>query len=89
MLAIQFVDGLKFDFRYIFAYTAIVPDQPRNSDGKLIFLGACLIAAVRLAREEKWDNSPRVVARISDSIHLAQRVYESVKRALPQYFSST
>ena len=27
--------------------------------GRFIYLGACLIAAVRLAREEKWDNSPR------------------------------
>lgn len=66
-----------------------MPDHPKNNDGKLIFLGACLIAAVRLAREEKWDNSPRVVARISDSVHLAQRVYESVKRALPHYFSAS
>jgi hypothetical protein len=37
---------------------------------------ACLIAAVRLAREEKWDNSPRVVARIADAIQLADRIYK-------------
>ena len=51
--------------------------------GKLIYLGACLIAAVRLAREEKLDNSPRVVARISDSVQLAFRVWEKVKKEFP------
>jgi hypothetical protein len=42
--------------------------------------GACLIAAVRLAREEKWDNSPRVVSRICDSINLVQRIYDRMRR---------
>jgi hypothetical protein len=65
-----------------------VSEQSKNNEGKLIFLGACFIAAVRLAREEKWDNSPRVVSRISDSVHLAQRIYERVKRELPHYFSA-
>jgi hypothetical protein len=64
-----------------------VPEQPKT-EGKLIFLGACLIAAVRLAREEKWDNSPRVVSRIADSVHLAQRVFQRVKNDFPGYFSS-
>ncbi len=49
----------------------------------ILFLGACLIAAVRLAREEKWDNSPRVVSRIADSVQLALRVWERVKKDLP------
>ena len=53
-------------------------NQPTPS-GKIIFLGACLIAAVRLAREEKWDNSPRVISRMADSIHLAERIYERMK----------
>jgi hypothetical protein len=66
-----------------------VSEPPKNNEGKLIFLGACLIAAVRLAREEKWDNSPRVVSRISDSVHLAQRLYERVKREFPHYFSAS
>jgi hypothetical protein len=75
------------DFRYIFAYSADVSWEQSKADGKLIFLGACLIAAVRLAREEKWDNSPRVIARIGDSVQLAQRVYERVKREFPHFFS--
>lgn len=52
--------------------------------GKIVFLGACLIAAVRLAKEEKWDNSPRVVSRISDSVWLAKRVFEQVSSDYPQ-----
>ena len=47
--------------------------------GKVIFLGACLIAAVRLAREEKWDNSPRVATRIGDAINMARRIYDQMK----------
>jgi hypothetical protein len=38
-----------------------------------------LFAAVRLAREEHWDNSPRVVSRIADAIQLAKRIYERMK----------
>jgi hypothetical protein len=55
-------------------------ESKTEAPGKIIYLGACLIAAVRLAREEKWDNSPRVVSSISDSIQLAQRIWERVKR---------
>lgn len=53
--------------------------QSNNAPAKLIYLGACLIAAVRLAREEKWDNSPRVTSRISDAITLAQRIYQRMR----------
>jgi hypothetical protein len=52
----------------------LVPEQPDAAPGKIIYLGACLIAAVRLAREENWNNSPRVVSRISDAISLARRI---------------
>jgi hypothetical protein len=66
------------DFRFFDAYDNFFMTQPSPS-GKIIFLGACLIAAVRLAREEKWDNSPRVVARIADSIQLAERIFERMR----------
>jgi hypothetical protein len=62
-------------------------DPKSGAPGKMIYLGACLIAAVRLAREEKWDNSPRVTSRISDSVQLAHRVWERVKREFPQLLS--
>ena len=58
--------------------------EANGAPGKIIYLGACLIAAVRLAREEKWDNTPRVAARIGDAINLAQRIYERMKREFPQ-----
>jgi hypothetical protein len=71
-----------FDFRYYIAY--IVPVTEANgAPGKIIYLGACLIAAVRLAREEKWDNSPRVAARIGDAIILARRIYDRMKTEFP------
>jgi hypothetical protein len=41
--------------------------ESNGAPGKILFLGACLIAAVRLAREEKWENTPRVSARIGDA----------------------
>jgi hypothetical protein len=52
-----------------------VNERVNEAPGKIIYLGACLIAAVRLAREEKWDNSPRVHSRIADAIQLAERIY--------------
>jgi hypothetical protein len=55
-------------------------DAKMGATERIIYLGACLIAAVRLAREEKWDNSPRVASRISDSIQLAYRVLERVRK---------
>jgi hypothetical protein len=35
--------------------------------------------AVRLAREDDWGNSPRIVSRISDSISMAKRIYDKMK----------
>jgi hypothetical protein len=67
-----------FDFRYIIAYHASVTNG-NEAPAKIVYLGACLIAAVRLAREERWDNSPRVVSRIADAIQLAKRIYERMQ----------
>jgi len=72
----------RFDFRPIVAY-AIWVTGGNGAPGKIIYLGACLIAAVRLAREENWDNSPRVVSRISDAISLAKRIYDRIKVDYP------
>lgn len=57
---------------------ATVTDR-NDAHGRIIYLGACLIAAVRLAREERWDNSPRVVSRIADAIQLAKKIYERMQ----------
>jgi hypothetical protein len=75
--------GQWFDFRYCIAY-AIPVTEPNGAPGKIIFLGACLIAAVRLAREDDWRNSPRVPARIGDSIMMAKRIYDRMKSEFPQ-----
>ena len=53
--------------------------QRDGAPGNIIYLGACLIEAVWLAREEDWRNSPRVVSRISDSINMAKRIYDRMK----------
>jgi hypothetical protein len=60
--------------------TIVAVTDRNNAPGRIIYLGACLIAAVRLAREERWDNSPRVVSRIADAIQLAKRIYERMQR---------
>jgi hypothetical protein len=57
--------------------------EANGAPGKIIYLGACLIAAVRLAREESWSNSPRVAARISDAIMMARRIYDRMKDEFP------
>jgi len=53
------------DFPLFVAQPHLIMTHPTPS-GKIIFLGACLIAAVRLAREERWDNA--------DAIDLAERI---------------
>ncbi len=74
-------------FRCMFAILSGVANENNSTGGKLIYLGACLIAAVRLAKEEKWDNSPRVVARISDSVQMAYKVWQRVNREFPEMFN--
>jgi hypothetical protein len=67
----------------VYSHTLFSGAQGNEAPGKIIYLGACLIAAVRLAREEKWENSPRVVSRIADAISLAQRIYQRMKSEFP------
>jgi hypothetical protein len=74
--------GRKIDFRQAFAY-AVCVTQANETPGKIIYLGACLIAAVRLAREERLDNSPRVASRIADSISLARRIHDRMMSDYP------
>jgi hypothetical protein len=61
------------------SHTLFLVTETNGAPGKIIYLGACLIAAVRLAKEESWTNSPRVVSRISDSINMAKRIYDRMK----------
>jgi hypothetical protein len=50
----------------------------------VIFFGACIIAAVRLARETEIKTSPRVMARIGDSVAIARMVWQYLDRDKPQ-----
>jgi hypothetical protein len=50
--------------------------EPYKVHSRIVYLGACLIAALRLAPEEDWRNSPRVVNRIAESISMARRIYQ-------------
>ena len=68
--------------RLTFAYSVPVPES-NAGPGKVIYLGACLIAAVRLAKEENWTNTPRVASRISDAIELAKRIYSRMQNDYP------
>jgi hypothetical protein len=50
----------------------------------VIFFGACIIAAVRLARETEIKTSPRVMARIGDSVAIARLVWQYLERDRPK-----
>jgi hypothetical protein len=58
--------------------------QTNEGPVKIIYPGACLIAAVRLAREESWSNSPRVASRVADAIGMAERIYRDVMERVPR-----
>jgi len=74
-------------FRHFFAYAGEVfdPDahMPRVNRG-MVYLGACLIAGIRLARERQV--SIRVVPTghaIDESVELAHEIYNKVFRKIP------
>jgi hypothetical protein len=52
----------------------------------VIALGACIIAAVRLAREPEIKNTPHVLSQISQSVSLAHRIYRKVRDDFPELF---
>jgi hypothetical protein len=63
----------------VYSHSLFPVSETNSAPGKIIYLGAYLIAAVRLAKEESWTNSLRVVSRISDSINMAKRIYDRMK----------
>jgi hypothetical protein len=58
-----------FDFRPAFAYRFGM-----SKPGFTVVIGACVIAAIRLAREDKLLNTPKSVATIGDSVALARKI---------------
>ncbi|HKT25109.1 MAG TPA: hypothetical protein VJR04_10915 [Terriglobales bacterium] len=55
-----------------------MPDDPRQKNALLI--AASLIAAVRTAREEKIERSPRVIYKVDESVRLAEMVLKRIER---------
>lgn len=53
-------------------------DDPRSKNALLI--AASLIAAVRTAKEEKIEQSPRVICTVDDSVRLAKMVLKRIER---------
>lgn len=49
-------------------------------------IAAAVIAAIRLAREDKILNTPKAVATIGDSLTLAKQIYERAVKAFPEMF---
>jgi hypothetical protein len=56
----------------------VVADDPRQKNALLV--AASLIAAVRAAREEKIDQSPRIIRQVVDSVQLAKMVLRRIER---------
>ncbi len=62
------------------------PLVPLSPTGRIIYIGACLIAGLRLQDESEINQNPRAISRIYDSIRLAKEVYDRCKRDFPQFF---
>jgi hypothetical protein len=75
-------------FRFFFAYNILMFDPnahiPRINRG-MIYLGACLIAGIRLARNKQVNVQvvPTGVA-IEESVDLAHEIYNRVFRKVPE-----
>lgn len=50
-------------------------------------IGACIIAAIRLAREDNLGRSPKVHCTINDALSLAHRIYQKAMAEYPALFS--
>jgi hypothetical protein len=79
------------DFRFSFAYSVSMfdPDAgiPRLNRS-LVYLGACIIAGLRLAREKQVN--VRVVptgTAISESVDLAHEIFNRIFRKVPEKLS--
>jgi hypothetical protein len=75
-------------FRLIFAYTVSMFDPDAHiprPNRSLIYLGACLIAGIRLAREKQVNH--RVIPTsnaIDESVDLAHEIFNRVFRKVPR-----
>ena len=82
------ISAFHSDFRFIFAYPIFMfdPDShlPRPNRN-LIYLGACIIAGLRLARQNQVN--VRVIPirdAVDESVELAHDIYSRVFRQMPK-----
>jgi hypothetical protein len=54
--------------------------------GNVVVLAAAFIAAIRLAREDKIVNTPKVAATVGDSLSLARTIYDRAVKLYPELF---
>ena len=59
-----------------------------SKPGNTVVIAAAVIAAIRLARENKILNTPKVVATVGDSLSLARQIYDRALKAFPEMFSN-
>jgi hypothetical protein len=60
--------------------------QTLKPSGKLVYLGACLIVGIRLARERQVARTVRVENAIAESIWLASEVLDTMRRKHREFF---
>ena len=89
MVAHKGVTDIRFSFVYalaVFDPFVSMPGVNRN----MVYLGACLIAGIRLAREKQVN--VRVVPTsngVDESVELAHEIYCRVFRKVPEKMSSS
>ena len=60
-----------------------------NEPGKLIYLGACLIAGIRLARATQIARTVPVENAIEESLSLARMIFDKAQRSHKDLFHRT
>jgi hypothetical protein len=65
------------------------PNPAKPKGGSAVVVGACLIAAVKMAQDRSWDfpaHSPKITATISTALTIAKKIYDRVVAGYPELF---
>jgi energy-converting hydrogenase Eha subunit E len=73
--------GRELTVRVFFAYASRM-----SKAGNTVVIAASVIAAIRLAREDKILNTPKAVATVGDSLVLAKTIYDRAVKTYPELF---
>ena len=66
-----------------------MPTPARFKGGNAVVVGACFIAAVKMAQDRSWDkmvHSPKITATISTALTIAKKIYDRAVAAYPELF---